>query len=42
MKPATVTFDPPRRLRAIRFELTEAHIADWWSIYEVYVFAPAE
>lgn|GEM_PF-3164505 len=38
MRPATVTFDWPQKVRAIRFELTKAHSPEWWSIHEIYVF----
>jgi hypothetical protein len=40
MRPATVTFDWPQKVRAIRFELTSTHSPEWWSIHEIYVFAP--
>jgi hypothetical protein len=42
MKPAVVTFDWPQKVRAIRFELTETHSPEWWSIYEALVFAPTK
>lgn len=41
MQPAAVTFDRPQAVRAIRFELTETHSPESWSIYEVFVFGPA-
>lgn len=40
MQPAAVTFDRPQAVRAICFELTETHSPEWWTIYEVLVFAP--
>jgi hypothetical protein len=40
MRPATVTFDWPQKVRAIRFELAKTHSPEWWSIHEIYVFAP--
>jgi hypothetical protein len=41
MTPASVTFNGAEKVEAIRFELTEAHSPERWSIYEVLVFAPA-
>lgn len=40
MQPVTVRFDPAETVRTIRFETTEYHTPEWWSIHETYVFAP--
>jgi tetratricopeptide (TPR) repeat protein len=40
MRPATVRLDPPVIMRSIRFEITEPHDPEWWSIHEIYVFSP--
>jgi len=40
MRPATVRFDPAQTIRATRFETTEYHMPEWWSIHEIYVYAP--
>ncbi len=37
---ATVRFEPPTTVRSIRFELTQSHSPEWWSICELYVFSP--
>ena len=37
-QPVTVRFDPPQLIKAIRFELTEPHSPEWWSIHEIFVF----
>jgi len=41
MQPATVCLNPPAMVRSIRFELTQSHSPEWWSMHEIYVFAPA-
>ena len=42
MQPATVRFEAPHYVRAIRFELTKPyHYWAAWAIHEIYVFGPA-
>ena len=40
MELATARFSPPMMVRTIRFELTQSHSPEWWSICELYVFSP--
>lgn len=37
-QPATVRFDPPQLVKALRFELTRYHSPEWWSVHEIFVF----
>jgi tetratricopeptide (TPR) repeat protein len=39
-QPATVHFDPPQTVQAVKFQLTKTHAPEWWSVYEVFVFGP--
>jgi hypothetical protein len=41
MQPVTVRFEPAEMVRTIRFETTEFHAPEWWSIHEIYVFSTA-
>jgi len=40
MKPVSVDFGSPRRIKGVRFECTASHQPESWGIFEVFVFAP--
>jgi tetratricopeptide (TPR) repeat protein len=39
---STISFRQPTLVRSIRFELTQQHDPEWWSIHEIYVFSSKE
>jgi hypothetical protein len=41
-KLATIRFTEPQHVRKLRFEITKEHHPEWWSIHELYVFAPKD